>query len=204
MGTFITSDFASTDATAPIMSTIYAADTFTRADGVPGTTERGGYAWTFRAGTWNIKGGVLESGDTTGATPNDCWIDPGKTSGTITAKALASGPAENAAIMFRKASVGNTAWAFYGRGPTTFWTLAKRTGSDSFTVVPLTGTGVYFASGQIAKVVLSGTRIQCYVDGVLTHDVTDSTYSTQTGVGFGTRLATAASPARFDDFKFTS
>lgn len=223
MGTFIKSYFTSTDTNAPVLpassqppettdppvvtppsSTVYASDSFDRADGTPGSTTVGGHVWQQRASTWTIKGGVLDSGDTTAATPNDCWIDPGKTAGTITAKVLSSGAGTNGAVIFRRAAVGHTCWIFYGRSDTTLWTLAKRTAGDAFTAITATDARIYFTPGQEAKVVFDVDRIRCYVDGVLTHDVTDSTYGTQTGVGVGTRLATAANPARFDNFSFVA
>lgn len=74
--------------------------------------------------------------------------------------------------------------------------------SDSFTVVTRNTALVPFSSGQVASVELIGDRIICKVNGVMTHDVTDATYNSQTGVGLGTRLASTAAPARFDDFSF--
>lgn len=199
MGTFIKSSFTSADADAPRITALYAADTFTRGSGAPGSTELGSYTWNHRAGTFSIAGGRLSSGDTTAATPADCWIDPLKLTGSVSAQIHATGTGNHAGIIFRRAAVGNTGWVYYARDAT--HTLAKRTGSDSFTVVPATGPVPGFTPGEEIRVdMLAGGRIVCSVNGAVTHDITDALYSEQTGVGLETRMATAAAPAIFDSF----
>lgn len=199
MGTFITSSFTSNDATAPRVLPLWARDTFNRANSATaGSTEVGGFAWTHRDSTYNISGNVLSSGDTTSGTPADCWFDPKKTSGLVSVKITALGDKDHAGIIFRKASTGNTGIAFYAQA--VGYRLAVRTGADAFTVLDRNGAPVSWAAGQTAQVEWTPTRIICSVDGVVTHDVANTTYATQTGVGLETRLATAANPAKWDDF----
>lgn len=204
MGTFIKSSFTTTDTAAPRITAVYASDSFDRsASSNVGASEVGGYPWNYRAGTYRISGNRLSSGDTTGATPADCWIDPARTTGTITAKIYAAGAGNHAGLVFRRAAVGHTGWVYYAR--TSTHVLAKRTGSDTFTVVDPTGpTPGLIAGEELSVELLAGGRIRCSVNGVVTHDVTDSTYATQTGVGLETRVATAEDPALFDTFIFSA
>lgn len=203
MGTFIKSGFKTTDTTAPKITALYAADSFTRGNSLTlGSTETGDLPWTYRAGTWRISGNTLSSGDTTAATPADCWVNPLKTAGQITAKIRATGAGDHAGIVFRRAAVGNTGFVYYARNSTHI--LAKRTGADSFTVIPATGPAPGLVVGEELKVQLIGERIICSVAGTVTHDVTDSSYAEQTGLGLETRMATEAAPAIFDDFIFSA
>lgn len=200
---------ASSDTSAPVMATLYFKDSFDRNDGAPGDLEYGGKTWIKHALTnWSIKSNILDSGDAMAITPADLWFDSGRKTGKIITKVLHGGAANLGGILFRRSIVAteSTAWVFYGRDATTYWTLAKRTGTDSFTVVPRIeglGSQVYFKSGQEGKVVLGPetNRIRCYVDDVLTHDIVDATYAEQTGVGLTTRKATADSTAKFDNFR---
>lgn len=228
MGTFIRSDFTSTDANAPVLAevvppveppidppveppidppveppvdTAIARDSFERPDNATaGTTEVGSYTWEHKASTWHVAGGVLSSGDTSSGTPADCWINPGVANGVLTAEILSVGAKDHTGIVFRKADVGHTALVYYAQN--TSYKLAIRTGGDAFTVITRTGASVAFKAGQVATVRIEGDRIVCAVDGVVTHDVVDATYNTQTGVGFSTRLATAADPSKVGSFSF--
>lgn len=202
MGTFIRSNFISSDATAPRVVPLVARDGFNRANSAtPGVTEVGNLAWTAKAGTFNISGGVLSSGDTTSSRPADCSINPGKRGGIITAKVLTCGAGDHAGIVFRKVDLGNTGWVYYARA--TGHVLAKRSGSDTFTVIAPTGPTIPFGAGETLKVELTGDRIVCSVDGVVTHDVTDGTYATDTGIGLETRVATSEIPAKWSYFAYS-
>lgn len=205
MGTFIKSDFRTTDTAAPKLSRVFARDSFNRANSAtPGALEIGGMTWkASQANTWHVKDQMLQSGDTTGASPADCIVDPGVRDGVLRVKVHALGQAGMAGLVFRKASVGQTCWVYYPRSGSYGHTLTKRTASDSFTVVEPTGPVIpYKYMGEIT-VEMRGNRIICSVDGVVTHDITDDTYVGQTGVGVTTRQATAASPAKFDDWSFS-
>lgn len=199
MGTFITSSFTSRDTTAPRVLPLWARDSFNRANSTTaGSTEVGGFTWTHRDSTYNISGNVLSSGDTTGATPADCWFDSQKTSGLVSIKIMALGEKDHAGIIIRKALTGHTGIVFYAQASS--YKLAVRTGADAFTVLDRNGAAVPWQAGQTAQVEWTPTRIICSVDGVVTHDVANTTYAAQTGVGVETRLATAANPAKWDDF----
>lgn len=204
MGTFIRSDFNTSDSTAPRITQVYGRDTFNRADSAtPGKLEVGGHTWRVtRPNTWNIKSGVLESGDTTGGVPNDCWINPGATDGILTATVLAGGQFGMASLLFRRGADTDTAWVYYARSDT--HTLAIRNSADNFTAIAATGPNPGLRAGEQIKVEMIGNRIICSVDGVVTHDVTNNTHLGQTGVGVHTRLATAASPAKFDAWAFSA
>ncbi|MDN4611960.1 hypothetical protein [Arthrobacter burdickii] len=200
MGNFIKSEFKTTDTAAPVTRLTIAKALFNGADSATlPNTDIGGYAWNYRAGAWNVKGAALDSGDTTTFSPADCTIDPGKLNGVVSAKVLAIGAASLAGLYFRGLADG-TGYVYYARG--TDHVLAKRAGSN-YTVIAQTGTARAFTSGEKLRVEFTGSRIICSVDGVVSHDVTDTTYATGTRVGVHTRLATLANPARWDDFLLT-
>lgn len=174
---------------------MYARDTFS---GPLASTEIGSLQWSYRAGSFATQDGRLSSGDTTGFTPADCWVKPARPVTGIAVAVHSVGAQDHAGILFRRADTTNQAFVYYARAST--HVLAKRTGSDSFTVIPPTATAPSFKAGEILTVEQSGDRIICAVNGVVTHDITDATYNTQTGVGVETRMATAANPAVWDDF----
>lgn len=204
MGTFIKSDFRTTDSQAPQLTRLIARDTFGKANGAPGVTEVGGYTWKTPPAVTNnykVKGGVLESGAAS-QSPYDLWIDPGVSDGVITMSPVGVGEGNMASILFRRIAVGHTAWVYYARA--TNHVLAVRTGTDGFTVVDPTGAVPAFVPGEQMKVEMRGNRIICSVNGTVTHDITDSRYLGQTGIGFHTRISTDENPAKFDNFTFSS
>lgn len=205
MGTFIKSDFRTTDSQAPQLTRLIARDTFSKPNGAPGVTEVGGYTWKTPPNVPNnykIQDGVLLSG-VSAQTPYDLWIDPGVADGVITMTPLSPGVGVMASILFRRIAVGHTAWVYYARPAS--HVLAVRTGTDSFTVVEPTGNGLLpFTAGEQMRVEMKGSRIICSVNGVVTHDVTDTRYLGQTGIGVHTRTSTDADPAKFDNFVFSA
>lgn len=205
MGTFIKSDFRTTDTQAPQLTSLIARDTFSQPDGAPGVTEVGGYTWKTPpsvANNYKVKGGVLDSG-VASQTPYDLWIDPGVADGVITMTPLAVGFGSMASILFRRVAVGHTAFVYYARP--IGHTLAVRTSTDAFTQLTATGSNnPPFVAGEQMKVEMRGNRIICSVNGIVTHDITDDRYLGQTGVGVHTRTSTDADPAKFDDFVFSA
>lgn len=200
MGTFIRSDFLTKDSAAPSLTAIRARDTFNRADSkAPGSLEVGNFAWNMAAtSTYEIKNKELYLGSL-GTTPNDLWFDSGATSGIITVKPQALGVGLMNAILFR--ALGNFGFVYYAR-PNTH-TLAQRTGTDNFVVIDPTTTATVppFALGETLKVEFNPSRIICSVDGLVTHDIANTTYATNTRVGVTSRGAiTAESPVRWKDF----
>lgn len=204
MGTFIRSTFISTDTSAPKVVPLYAQDTFNRANSAtPGRTEKGNYTWEYPAGTYYIEDKVLLSGETIGKAPADCWINPGQTEGILTMSPQKVGSGFMSGILFRKSTTNNTAFVFYA-SPSKHM-LAQRTASDAFTVITATGPDIPFTQGEVMTVELTAAgKIICAVNGVVTHEVTNTTYLAQTSVGVTTRASTAASPAGFDNWSFSA
>ncbi|WP_146145874.1 hypothetical protein [Arthrobacter woluwensis] len=203
MANFIKSGFTTTDTTAPRVLETLAKDTFSRTTGL-GSTEIGNFPWA-QSGTWAISSGALVSGDTTVVAALDCTIKPGRTDlYKVSAKVSTFGAGGQAGLVFRRGDgTGSAAgYVFYARTANNDHILARHTASNGFEVIAAT-TVVATVAGETVSVEISGSRIICRVNGTVTHDVTDSTY-TGGNVGLYARNATAANPATFDDFLLTT
>jgi hypothetical protein len=175
---------ATSTATAGASPVTYAADTFTRADSSSmGTTETGGYTWSFDnacAGSIVSNQAKMSTGPTSPNTVDgDIWINDGQANGTIQATLVSSG---QLGIMFRGTGTNNTtAWVFFKDASNNYF-LKKRTAAGSYTTVVTTGyTG---AAGDVVAIVLNGSSITCKVNGVVKATATDAFNSTATNHGF--------------------
>lgn len=194
MGTFIKSDFISTDTTAPKVTPIYASDSFTRADSATtaGSTEVGGYPWkTTDGGTASLAGGKLKLAKGSAATAL-VVMDDSRADGILTARlgtlAALSG------IVFRV--TGNTGYGLWTNG--TNYELKAKTGVDAYgPALAMSPAQPATTAGDLLQVILKGSSTTVKINGTTVATFTDTTY-TGTGKGFFVRNAIGT----FDDFSW--
>lgn len=153
--------------------------TFTGADNpsaVPNADT--GQAWTTASGTWGIISNRLYCSTNTG--DNHGYYDSGVSDGTITATLAIVNTSPTTALCFRYQDESNH-WAFNVGGGNN-WSIYQRSGGSYTSII--SNTGVVAANGDQLKVVLSGTTVTAYINGVLFWTGTNSFLSTATKVGF--------------------
>ncbi|AUV61592.1 major tail protein [Gordonia phage Beenie] len=196
----VTGTFSRTVTSTPTEPpTVYAADTFTRANSADlGTTEVGGYTWARNNGStmWTILDNQLDRAAGSGVSADDIWIDAGHANGSIKAKLALAGFGYG--LVFRLAGATHaTGYVFY-RSSASQYRLSKRTGVGSYT--ELQSVAVTPQAGDDAEVVFNGSAIKCFVNGVKVIDLTDSSYTgTMHGVWANSGVA-----ARIDSFEHTN
>lgn len=195
MGTFIKSNFVSSDTLAPRVTPIYALDTFNRADNTTtaGTTEFGGYTWSVSdGGTASILGNQLNLVKGTLAT-SVARIDDGRADGVLTAKmgklAALSG------LYFRGTAATNTGYVLYTNGSS--YEFKTKTGDDAYGAAITLSPAPVAAVGDVLQVTMSGSTITVKINGTTYATVTNTAY-TGTTKGFFVRNTTGV----FDDFKW--
>lgn len=186
-------------ATPTVPPTVYAADTFTRADSTTlGTSETGGLTWTRNNGStgWTILSNTLSRALGAGVSADDCYLSDSQSDGTIqvtvTSVDIANG------IVFRAAGATHATGYIFWRSSSALYTLSKRTGVGSYTALATYTQPP--AAGDVMKVVLSGSSIKCYVNGVLGITATDST---NTGTAHGVWV-NSGQAGTFDNYSHTS
>lgn len=148
-----------------------------------------GQAWSPLLGTWGISGNQAYCINTTGT--NITVVDDAKTANGIFSLTLKFSVSEG--IVFRLSDSSNY--------------LALRISTNDLSLIKTvanvtTAIGSYIMTTVVGtvysiKVVCNGSRIQCYLDGVLRLTVIDSFNSTATKCGLRTNPSTAG---RFDEF----
>lgn len=184
-------------------ATTLATDTFTRADAASlGTTETGSLAWTLDVYPSGTPTGNISSGTaytTNGTAGNDSFglLNVGTADHDITITVTTIEAYATVVVRFIDSSnlvlLQKEATAAYGlyRKVTGAYTLM---GSTS-TVAP--------ASGDVLRVVATGTSYSVYQNGVLRISATDATANT-TGTKVGFRAVGTAVTARFDNLSVAS
>lgn len=162
----------------------YSADTFTRANSASvGSTEVGGFPWTANPSTdqglWAISSNTLQKPNPNSlTTPKELLINDGHADGTLECTFVSS-TAGASGIAFR-VSTDLSAGFLFSRSSATpgVYTLKRRAGTTYTTLwTQAPGTG---ATGDVAKVVLNGSSIKCYVNGALVFSTTDTINQTAT------------------------
>jgi hypothetical protein len=168
-GTYSTS----ASCTAGAVPTVYASDTFQRANNSSlGSTPVGNYAWATLGTTWSILNNALNVANSTTSTNNDCTINDGQANGTFTAILPA---VLGLGILFDAAGTNNaTGYVLY---PTTggYYRLSKRTSTNNYTAL-VTSTTIA-AAGDVVSVIKNGSTITVKVNGAVIINTTDASYS---------------------------
>lgn len=177
--------------------TIYASDSFTRADAdVPGSTTVGAKPWLSAAGNvFGIRSNRLVKISAT-TQPHNVVFNTGFADFTYHATLVND---TNAGIVFRETADGTGGgWMVWKEGGV--YTLTKRTGAAVYTHVAK-GSNRVPVVGDRVSVILKGSSITVRVNGttVITH--TDAAYSTQTHAGIWIAPTLTAS---FDDLEVTA
>ena len=160
-------------------------DSFNRANGAIGSTDTG-QVWTSFSGTWEVDTNQAKI-SSAGGTQNHVVVESTVSDCTITAT-MAVG--DDGGLCFR-ASDDNNLFVTSGLGGQ----LYRRT-AGGFTSI---GTFASFSASDVMRIVLSGTSISVFKNGVLGVAVTDSQGTTNTKHG----LRIYAFPHRIDNFSIT-
>lgn len=179
------------NAKTPDVGGILITDSFNRADntGGLGVTDTG-QSWQNIVGSWQVKTNHAEA---TGSGDQVNCVS-GLSDGTILAKVTSGGNA--AGIAFRVVDSSN------------YWCITIR--NDSFSQLTKVVAGVKTSAGNLnaptyvagaeLKVVLAGSTIQLYYNGVLRNTYTDATHQSATLHG----LYSSFTGTQQDDFQFAS
>lgn len=179
--------------------TTYFYDTFTGANGTNLTahTPNVGSAWSYNAGPFTI-----QSNKASCTADSLASVDMGHADGTITVD-LNSPSLNNDAVVFRKVDTSNY-WRFQvnaigGPGLTTAYLIDTTSGSDNI----VASAGFTMSAGlNTWKLVLSGTSITGYINGVSVISATSSVRQTSTIHGFASSNAGGTGGTTADDFLF--
>jgi fibronectin type III domain protein len=184
---------ATATGTSAVQIVTHSADTFTRADGVIGSTETGSFAWTVTGGTATVAGNMAALAATAGSSGMTVLVDDSQVNGSISVTLASVG--NSGCVARATGSVGYVLW----RNSTTGYTLSKRTGAAAYTQLGAT-SGITPAIGDVLTLVVNGSTISARINGVTRITATDSTYATGS-VGMWTQSTTTAN---LDNFIHTS
>lgn len=197
MGTFIRSNFISTDTSAPTIEALYAADTFTRVnDTALGFTEVGNYEWKRSApASTRIVNNQAEVKNVSGSLVTTDRIDDGRSNGVLSVTLASLTGTGLGGLVFRGTVGTASEYAFYAT-PTSY-EFKPKTGADTYGTAFTLTTPPTPKVGDVLSVVLNGTSIAVRINGTTLASVTDATY-TGTAKGLFVRSATVL----FDNFKW--
>lgn len=201
MGTFVISDFTSTDTSARIVREEYAVDDFNRPNGPMGATSFKSHPWSQSAGAgFSISDNMMKLLTIPTTSQAYAWIDEPHTDGVLTATLAISGGGNNKGLYFRGQADG-AGYAFHGSGGT--YTLKARSAAGALT--DLAASTIQTRAGDVLSVTMRGANITCYVNGVQALSVTNSLY-TGTRKGFWAFANGGNSDAlvSFDDFSWVA
>jgi lysophospholipase L1-like esterase len=191
---------ASATATAtPATPGAILSDDFNRAN----TTTGLGTAVT--GGAWSSNSNVRILGNQmvviTGA-ESVVYLDAAVSDATLQATFTGSGSGADPGLIGRLVDANNY-WMAFGFGnassDTTHWAIAKKS-AGSFSFPTLTST--LRQTGDVVKLVFSGSTITLYINGTQVGTVTDSSFSTATKYGFRSGFP-GSSTTSWDDFTVT-
>lgn len=173
--------------------TTYAADNFNRANGAPGSTPTGSYAWTAvgingaASGTWAVTSNQLALSGATG--DQSLVVNDGQANGTVSVKCNQN----DGGLVFRGVDGNNflMLWA-----DSAGYKLMLRNN----TWTQLASSGTTPAAGDVLSVVLNGSSITWKVNGTTLGAVTNT--NNQSATRHGVRQGNGA--GTFDDFSHTS
>jgi alpha-L-arabinofuranosidase len=128
--------------------------------------------WQVQNGTWSVSGGAYhQTANTTGCTSttgNANWSNY-----TITLQARKDGGSEGFLILFDWLDNNDWTWWNIGGWNNTQTAIEQTIGGTKFTVSPFVPQTIQSGQWYNIKIVLTGPRIQCYLNSVLIHDVTE-------------------------------
>lgn len=184
-------------------SSALATDSFTRADAASlGTTETGSLAWsTVSAGggtaTGNIASNTAYVTNSAGGTDSHALVDCGTANHDVT---ITVSTMQNfASILVRFIDASN--YVMVQKESTAGYGMYRRV-AGTFTLMGSTST-VAPASGDVLRLVASGTTYTFYQNGTQRITATDATANT-TGTKVGFRTTSTGVTARFDDFSVSA
>jgi hypothetical protein len=174
-------------------------DSFNRADSTSGlgNTETG-QAWQTVAGTGSTTTWGIVSGQAYNIAGQDSFqvVDSGVSDCTVQVKVTDNTNKQYSRLIFR--FVDNANYYMLQSNSTNYQLYKKVTG----TFTALKTIAVTPAIGDVLKVVLSGSTITPYINGVAQAAATDAFNSTATKHGIG--VTNSTTNAKFDDFSITS
>lgn len=196
MGTFIKSDFRSTDTTAPRVLSAYASDGFNRPDATTlGKTETGAYPWVISYGGGNVGSIVSKTAqisNTAGA--GTARIDDGRADGVLSAQLVDF--TKFTGLVFRGSTVNAAEYMFYADAG--LYRMVDKTGPDTYgKQFTLSASAPTPALNDVLSVILKGASITLQVNGITVASITDSTYS-----GTTKGMVARATTSRFDKFRW--
>lgn len=168
-------------------------DSFTRADSssTMGNTETG-QAWSPISSTWGISSN--KAYEPSPGNGDAVFVNAGYSNVTFISDMLWEDAGDG--VMFRAlGSAANDGFLFYLHSNQSAQLLVPGFGTALFNVAQTVVAGTTYQM----KVVLSGSSISCYVDGVLKGTVSNATQSTATRFGFRSGGTTAAK--RWDNLR---
>lgn len=181
MGTFIISDFTSTDTTAPIVRSAYAADSFSRPGPALGSTEIGGRPWAQNTGSIHqIIGNRMQLSTIPASSHAIAWFEDPHTNGVLTAKlaSLTGGPNLGILVGYNP----GTGTGYLLVRDSTSYTLRARAANGGLTTIA-TATGLTPAIGDILEMEVNGTQLTARVNGAQILNVTNNVYAHGIGKG---------------------
>lgn len=182
MGTFIISDFTSTDTSAPIVRMDYAADSFNRPGPSMGSTEIGGFPWAQLAGSVHqIVGNRLELSTIPAGSHALAWFEEAHTNGTLSATLVSLTGNPNRGLLVGYNSATGTGYLLVSDGVT--YTLRARATTGGMTTIA-TSSGITPAIGDVMELQAVGAVLTARVNGVQILTVSNSVYAHGTGKGF--------------------
>lgn len=177
---------------------LIASDTFNRADGAPGSTPSGAFAWTAYNATPTITGNrlsVVPTADVDGIAARE-YITTTFSDGVLKAKITPAAPGGwGVGIAFRQNLATYSGWTVEAYGGTTYL-LRKHTAANTY--VTVVTSAVTVTAGDLLEVNMNGSNIVVKVNGTQIASVTDAHNSTAVQHGFVAR----GSGRYFDDFEF--
>lgn len=202
MGTFIVSDFVSTDTAAQPVRKNVAFDNFNRANGALGSTSFGGFAWSQNAGAVHeIVSNQLKVQTIPAGSQAYAWIDTPETDGYLSAKISIAGDTKLKGLMFRGQADG-ACYVFYGPDSGT-WVLKSRSAAGG--LVTLVSSSVPCVQGDVPEIELNGPNITCRVNGAVAITTTNTLYSgTRKGVWTFFNGGSTNNPTYWDDFAWSA
>lgn len=176
------------------MATI--SDDFNRADNATtlGSTSVGAVAWQALQGTWGIgtNRAHVVTGDSTSPNAQVAVVPAGSPDGTVQATiAAVDGSGVSPFLIFRASDRLNYLYWVVNTGAI----RQMVAGSGS-----LIGTAAGVTAGDVVKVVLSGTSVECFKNGTSVGAFTVSTHSTNTKHGIGSDSTVTGN--YFDNFSW--
>lgn len=181
MGTFIISDFTSTDTTARIVREDYAADSFTRPGPALGSTEIGGYAWQQNAGSVHeIVDNHLLLSSIPGTSQSMAWFNEIHADGVLSGTIVESVTNPNRGLMLGYNAATGTAYVLVSDG--TNYSIRARSNSGGLTTLA-TSSGIKPMIGDQLEFEVVGTVFRARANGVQIMSISNAVYTLGQGKG---------------------